>query len=130
MKIPWKVTRVLANLKSLAHFYAKNSIFHSSKPKHPTITFACGFHGKSGGSQAIASIANLLSASYNVSFASFPTSHVNTLLKKSVGICSRLPSNSDLYICDLSISIETLLSIKRQEKPVIVSIHGFKDEFA
>ena len=127
MRIPWKVKQLTSKLRGLAHFCAKNSIFRGLDSKQKTIAFACGFHGKSGGSQAIANIANLLSTSCNVIFTSVPTSHVNTLLNRAVSICRRLPVDSDLYICDLSVSIETLLSIKRQEKPVIVSIHGFKD---
>jgi glycosyltransferase involved in cell wall biosynthesis len=98
------------------------------RTKNFDVIFVCGFHGESGGSQAIANIANILSLKINVGFVSYGTSPYNHLLDKSVTILTDYNYDTKTFITDLSINIEDLLAIKRRRKRILTSIHGFKNK--
>jgi glycosyltransferase involved in cell wall biosynthesis len=123
--LPWKLQQAIEKITNAYHYFIKCNKRTIPNNLTPKITFICGFHGKSGGSQAIASIANLLSIHYNVTFISYPTSNINGLLSKRVHISNKI-AESDLIVCDLSINLDTLIQLKHKNKKIIVSIHGFK----
>jgi hypothetical protein len=114
MYIPWKVKRALELATNIYHFITKWS-FKPHQSVRRKATFICGFHGKTGGTQAIASIANMLSHNFDIFFLSHPTSHINSLVSKSVKLVNKLNVNSDIYICDLNIDIKTFKTDKKSQ---------------
>ncbi len=129
IKLHWRLVVAIERFKNAFH-YLKNTISnrsHIDKNNTITILFVCGFHGKTGGTQAICSIANLLAKTYRVKFVGHYFSHVNSLIDHGVKLTSKLDLDVDLYVCDLSIDIETLEKIRKNNGKIILSIHGFKD---
>lgn len=97
------------------------------RTKDYDIVFVCGFHGDSGGAHAIANIANLLASERRVAFVSNPFSNYNRLLSEKVTLVSTIEQHADIYLTDLSLSVDILKKIKSMNKTVLMSIHGFKD---
>lgn len=98
-----------------------------SQPAHRdglSIQFVCGFHGRTGGPEAIAGIANLLSRAHKVFFLANATSEFNQWLTRQVRRNSRLDKDADIFICDRSVGRKNLQTIAATGKPVIASIHG------
>jgi hypothetical protein len=106
---------------SLAYLLNKKYKSDYSTSKH--IHFLCGFHGLSGGSEAIVAIANQLATTYKVTFSSYPLSRLNVVISQKVRIVNHIPL-ADLFFIDRSLEEETLQIIRRLDKPIIVSIHG------
>lgn len=128
VRLPWRLRHGLDNLNNI-YFYFRNRLYNALLPvrSKPRIIFNCGFHGKTGGVFAIASIANMLAKKFRVQFVSFPTSNYNPLLATSVKVLKKIDFNADLYICDVTSNHEVLLTLKQHNKPVIVSCHGYLD---
>jgi glycosyltransferase involved in cell wall biosynthesis len=115
-------------LDSLSNRLAYNKLRYVRQvyKKSPEILFMCGFHGKSGGPIAIASIANGLSHFFNVSFLLSPSSYYNRLLSVGVKPVSVSPPNIELVICDLSINPKVLAPYKDKGTPILLTIHGLR----
>ncbi|NVJ96517.1 MAG: glycosyltransferase family 4 protein [Alphaproteobacteria bacterium] len=124
MRLPWRLQNGLSKA-GLAARYALAAT-RSTEHREIHIHFAVGFHGWSGGSEAIADVANMLSRSCQVSFQAGPFSHFNHWLLPSVSRTSAL-KDADLYIVDRALEGHTLRAIKARGKPVIASIHGGPD---
>ncbi|PCI59654.1 MAG: hypothetical protein COB35_10835 [Gammaproteobacteria bacterium] len=124
----WRLRLVIETMSNRFLFFykrwlkKKNTLLNAKN-----ITFICGFHGKSGGAQAIASIASMLSNKYNICFLSYPSSHFNRLLCDQVSLITKLNFSHELFICDLSTDITILSTLKAHNKKIIISIHGLKD---
>jgi hypothetical protein len=88
------------------------------------ILIYCGFHGKSGGTYAIANIANLLAGDYQVKFVSHPQSIYNSLLSHRVQIVTWPDPAVDLVLCDVSCPNEFLREAGKEGKRRIVTCHG------
>ncbi len=129
-RLPWFIQSRLEVIQNRYAFY-KNQFFYLynrsfSKPdiNRKLITFKCGFHGKSGGVSAIASIANMLTSRYCVEFVSYPDSFYNKLLNKTVRIVNKPDMNKDIFICDVSCEHSFFEELKAHDKKIIVSCHG------
>jgi glycosyltransferase involved in cell wall biosynthesis len=108
-------------------YFFRNRLNNVFLRKHQVnITFICGFHGKSGGPIAIASIANGLSKTFNVSFLLYASSYYNRLLAPSIKAVSQVYANVDLVICDLSASPQQIAKFKQKGVPILLTIHGLK----
>lgn len=127
-RIPWRLQILTVRLQNIFFFY-RNQLLHRKYTSAPrtSITFICGFHGDTGGSIAIASIANLLTPSYEVTFSSYPTSNFNRKLSKKVKLTRRKVPESDIYICDASCNHNILRTLRASNRTVIVSCHGLPD---
>lgn len=101
---------------------------HFTKRKNTVIQIVCGFHGRTGGAIAIASIANFLSKYYSVEFVCHRSSNFNQTLSHNVLVVSTASEHADIYIVDLSCSIDTLEFIKMGGKPIIATVHGMPDK--
>nr|WP_282450891.1 glycosyltransferase family 4 protein [Marinobacter bryozoorum] len=127
--LPWVIHKRLKRLKN-AYFFYRNQVANL-KRKHGTeisIVFICGYHGDTGGTIAIASIANLLSRYYSVSFCSYLASNYNRKLSSRVKITRGHLPESDIYICDASCDHRTLQAMRASGRNIIVSCHGLPDE--
>lgn len=125
----WRLRKLAVKIKSFVYFYSAHTRgLIQDKSRSNQITFICGFHGDSGGPQAIANIANLLSEQYQVAFISKPVSSYNTRLVKKIQIRSKIDNNCPIYITDLSIDIKTMSQLKKRKKKIIITIHGFKNK--
>lgn len=127
-RVPWRIRAKLNDLVNGFHYY-KNKLGHSIKfgkddPSIKSIVFENGFHGKTGSTYAIAGIANLLSKKYRVEFVSFPRSHFNPLLKKSVRIVRTKRADADLYICTVTCDLGLLEELRRDKKKVMITCHS------
>ena len=107
--------------------YLSKRIKHRSSKKALSIEFICGFHGKSGGPIAIASIANGLAKKFNVSFVLSPTSFYARLLSCEVKFTRKLDLSKDVYIVDLSADENVVSQIKAHNKLIILTIHGLRN---
>lgn len=114
-----KLKTFISELKNRYSFYKTNSDVNAKY----SIQFVCGFHGLSGGSEAIVSVANQLSKSFKVSFFTFPKSPLNPILGSFVRKATEI-EEADLFIVDRSLSEEEYKTIKSFNVPIIVSIHG------
>jgi glycosyltransferase involved in cell wall biosynthesis len=106
--------------------YLTKRIRHSSNKQALSIEFVCGFHGKSGGPIAIASIANGLAKTFNVSFVLPSTSFYARLLSNEVKFTRNLDFSKDVYIVDLSADENLVSQIKVHNKLIILTIHGLR----
>lgn len=113
------------SLNALSYFTKK--IRTRSKKTPLKIGFVCGFHGKSGGPIAIASIANGLAKTFEVSFVLNTTSFYARLLSNEVKFTHHLDFTKDVYIVDLSADINVVSQIKSYNKIIILTIHGLRD---
>lgn len=119
--------RTIELIKSSTLFLLK-SFNHKPSNHEKKICFLCGFHGKTGGPIAIASIANMLARKYQVSFHTNVKSYFNLLLENTVQLALKPSLDADLFIVDLSLDLETMELLKATGKPIILTIHGFKDK--
>jgi len=124
LRMPWVIMSNYGKLINACHYYAKKFDV-KDKLKDINITIKCGFHGKTGGLYAIASIANMLSTKHSVYFVSYPSSNYNPILCNNVKLINNLNLDSDIYIFDVSCDHESYELIRRLGKPIIVSCHGF-----
>jgi glycosyltransferase involved in cell wall biosynthesis len=106
--------------------YLTKRIRHSSNKQPLSVEFVCGFHGKSGGPIAIASIANGLAKTFNVSFVLTATSFYSRLLSSEIKFTRNLDFSKDVYIVDLSADEKLVSQIKAQNKLIILTIHGLR----
>jgi glycosyltransferase involved in cell wall biosynthesis len=113
-----------------SYFFYLNIVINSiNKQNNKTsITFICDYHGETGGTIAIASIANLLAQQYNVHFWSYPSSDYNRKLASSVRVTRQRLRKSDIYLCDASCDHQAMLEIRRSGGKIIVSCHGLPQE--
>jgi glycosyltransferase involved in cell wall biosynthesis len=128
-RIPWVIRSRLEWARS-AYFYYGNILLRSSRNENgnaKTITFHCGFHGRSGAVYAIANIAKLLSKHYHVEFVSHPSSNYNELLHRSVRIVSTPSLDSDLFICDNECEHDFYERVKAAGRPLLIICQGFRD---
>lgn len=125
MRLPWKLTSFLTKVRLAARYLAAK--LARRRPKGLTVQFFCGYHGSSGGSEAIAAVANGLSAHHTVWLNAGPFSWYNEWLHAAVGRTHGCLSQTDIFICDRSTSLSDLTRIKHTGKPVIASIHGLPD---
>lgn len=123
--IPWKIRHTF-NLVFRILNYFFNIFVNFFSSKNVDICFLCGFHGESGGTQAISCLANMLAKKYDVFFVSKPTSNYNNYLSLKVKISNKIPKKSLLYIVDLSINPFILKKIKSDSNKIVVTIHGFR----
>lgn len=126
-RVPWIIKYRYEQLVNSLH-YIKKSYVNRNNYNAINITFKCGFHGKTGGLYAIASIANMLSEKYMVKFVSYPSSNYNPNLIGKVNIVSVLNFDSDLYVLDVSCDHKTYKQIRQLGKPIIVTCHGRLNE--
>ena len=122
-RLPWFVSSRLDKLKNSYYYYRNISLTHQKKNSE-TIVFNCGFHGKTGGAIAIANIANILSAKFNIEFVSFPASNYNRLLVDSVKIIEKSDMQADIFLCDVSCNHKIFQTLKNKQKKIIISCHG------
>lgn len=123
--LPWFIQKRLTRLQNAGYFYRNQAAnIARSQSEAITIGFICGYHGNTGGTMAIASVANLLAPHYRVNFATFPASNYNRNLSKKVSLTREQLPVSDIYICDASCDHEMLKAIRAAGKPIIVSCHG------
>jgi len=128
-RLPWLINHNLEiAINAFNYLKNKNSKVVEGNCNNISISFKCGFHGKTGGLYAIASIANMLAKKYAVYFATYPTSNYNSILDSTVKLVNKLPSDSSLYILDASCDHETYERIKQTGRPIIVSCHGLLNE--
>ncbi|WP_262694265.1 glycosyltransferase [Kordiimonas aquimaris] len=123
MRLPWRLENQV-NKIDLAARYAVARLLTPRKKREVSIQFVCGFHGQTGGPEAVASIANMLSAQYDVSFQLGATSNFNRWLSRSVKRSRHINMDADLYICDRATDEGILKKIASSEKPIIATIHG------
>ena len=127
--LPWRIRHLVQQTNCNYKYYSANlfNLFRASDKRGQSIgkkiCFVCGFHGRSGGTQAIASIANLLSESYTVYFVLQPTSLFNILLKRKIRRGLRIDFSSDFFIVDVACDLDLVKQIRRAGKPIIVSCH-------
>jgi glycosyltransferase involved in cell wall biosynthesis len=112
------------SLNALSYFTKR--IRHSSNKQPLSIEFVCGFHGKTGGPIAIASIANGLAKTFNVSFVLPSTSFYARLLSSEIKFTRNLDFSKDVYIVDLSADENLVSQIKAHNKLIILTIHGLR----
>lgn len=100
------------------------SLFHVKREGKAVVQFIVGYEGISGGSEAIANIANNLCGDFKVFFAIGPLSNFNLWLSSKV---SRGITNGDIdfLIIDRSAALEDFELIANRAKIVICSVHGF-----
>ena len=136
-RIPWKVQHLIDSAIN-TFYYCLNRLYHRPKlPRiKPSVTVACGFHGRSGGVTAIANLTNMLSAHYGVDFVTSPTSTYNRLLRRSVHMVNQPAPKSPVLLCDMTCGNSVIRSAKAQQQTVIVTCHklldvshGFADEY-
>jgi glycosyltransferase involved in cell wall biosynthesis len=129
-RIPWIIKSKFEALLNILIYYSNKYYSYKYKGKsalNNTVTFKCGFHGKSGGLYAIATIANMLVKNHNVKFITYPASNINSLLDKNIELVDKIIDDSALYILDVSCDHETYQRIRQSGKPIIVSCHGMFD---
>ncbi|WP_339722112.1 glycosyltransferase [uncultured Paraglaciecola sp.] len=107
--------------------YLTKRIRHSSNTQPLSIEFVCGFHGKSGGPIAIASIANGLAKVFNVNFVLTATSFYARLLSSEIKFTRNIDFSKDVYIVDLSADENVVRQIKAHNKLIILTIHGLRN---
>lgn len=124
----WQLKNKAEDLK-LAFLYFKRKILLRKKIRKDSINilFIVGYTGKSGGNIAISSIANLLAEieSFEVKAIFSPTSYLNVLLSKKIGITNSISNDVDILITDLSADPKLYSNFPANK--IITSIHGFKD---
>lgn len=127
--LPWALKKRIIRLNNVVH-YCINILSNIGKSDNPRtkVAFVCGFHGETGGTIAIANVANLLSQFYQVTFFSYPESSYNRKLLNKVKISREKPPKADLYICDASCGHEIIRKIRKSGKQTIVSCHGLPDQ--
>ena len=105
VRLPWFLKVKIDEGKNV-YFYSRNKLLFrrqsGTRNTKKSITFKCGFHGKTGAVSSIANIANILSEEYDVDFISFPKSNFNKYLNRKVKITQKVNFESDLFLCDLS----------------------------
>jgi len=122
--IEWRRTKLI----NRTHYFSNVLFcFFSEKKARKKITFKCGFHGETGGVFAIASIANLLADLYDVEFITYPSSNYNRFLNRNVRLVRSSAFESELFICDVTCDRAFFECLKRENKKIIVSCHGFLD---
>lgn len=122
-RIPWRL-RASWQAWQNRSAYVFRRVARRKNGRLPRISFNCGFHGTTGGSIAISTIANLLATQFNVVFTTFPSSPFNRRLSREVALTNNALADADVYICDVSIAPKTFDEILRKQKVVIVSCHG------
>lgn len=115
-------------MKNFFHFleHKSTSLFRKDN-NNKKIVFICGFHGITGATIAIARIANLLAAKYQVSFAAGPFSDYNPMLESSVAIAAPTSPDKhdyDLYICDGHNDIPLFARLAEENKKCLLTVHG------
>lgn len=127
LRIPYRV-QVQLEAAQNRWAYFKNRRAHrataATSGALPSVLVNCGFQGKSGGTYAVANIANLLAAATDVRFLSTPTSVYNRLLSDRVRIVPEADFDADVYLCDASCSHEFMRAVTARGKRVIVTCHG------
>jgi glycosyltransferase involved in cell wall biosynthesis len=128
IEVPYRIRTRIQGTRNRWSFH-RNTLRHSvlragvsTQPPH--VVVHCGFQGQSGGTYAMASIANLLAQRYRVDFISRPPSIYNSLLSSSVRIVSRLESGPGVYVCDVSTPPEAVDDARAAGKTILVSCHG------
>lgn len=109
----------------LRYYFA--TLMHKRSSTGKKIHFLCGFHGMSGGPEAIASIANLLSTGHQVSMTLDPTSPFNYWLNERIERKRETPLDADIYVCDRQADLGLVGKLRQAGKPVIATIHGMPD---
>jgi len=107
--------------------YLTKRIRHRTNKHSLSIEFVCGFHGKSGGPIAIASISNGLAKAFNVSFVLTATSFYARLLSSEIKFTRNIDFSKDVYIVDLSADENLISQIKARNKLIILTIHGLRN---
>lgn len=96
-------------------------------PDQKRIVFNCAFHGITGATIAIASIANLLAKRYRVDFIAGPFSNYNAMLSGNVAVLpgAQLANTAyDLYVCDGHTELAVFERLAAQGKKCLVTYHG------
>ena len=127
--IPWMIQSRLDHTRS-AYFYYANLLANSSrenKRNARSITFCCGFHGKTGAVYAIANIANLLAKHHHVEFVSDPSSSYNEVLDRNVRIVSSPSFDADMFVCDNECEHSLYERVKAAGRPLVMICQGFRD---
>ena len=108
--------------KKLTYHFA--SLFHMKRREKAIVQFIVGYEGISGGSEAIANIANNLCRDFNVFVAIGPLSNFNLWLSLKVrrGIKN---GEIDFLIIDRSAGLKEVELVANRAKVIICSVHGF-----
>lgn len=112
--------------KLIKPFFSKKSFKETDEHSSISIGFACGYHGTSGASLAIANIANGLSEIYDVEFETKVDSSYSLHLKEDIKKVDAISEFHDIYIFDLRVAPQLVARLKSLGKFIIVSIHGYK----
>jgi hypothetical protein len=128
IEVPYRIRTRIQRTRNRWSFH-RNTLRHSVRragglAPPPDVVVHCGFQGESGGTYAMASIANLLAQRYTVHFISRPPSIYNSLLSSSVQIVGRLESGPGVYLCDVSTPLEAVDQARVAGKTILVSCHG------
>jgi glycosyltransferase involved in cell wall biosynthesis len=136
-RMPWRL-RYLRDRSANRCASYMNRLGHLLYPRQapPSIVVSCGFHGKSGGVTATASLANMLSNRYGVDFVTNANSNYNTLLQRSVRMIDRPRLHAPVLLCDVASGTRVIRSAQMRQQTVIVtchalldSLHGFSPEY-
>ena len=131
-RVPWRLRNAITLSRNKIYFYRQRWLQRglSSVPAKPVLVFECGFHGMTGGPVAIASIASTLAEDFEVYFVSFPESHYNPLLSRSVRLLrhrKELRRQIAAFVSDENLPT-TALKALRAEGPLLLTVHCLKDE--
>lgn len=127
LRIPYRVqVRLEAARNRWAYFKNRRvaRVSTAAAGPLPSVLVNCGFQGKSGGTYAVANIANLLAGAADVRFLSTPTSVYNPLLSDRVRIVPEADFDADVYLCDASCDHAFMRAVKARGKRVVVTCHG------
>lgn len=109
-----------STLRKLYH-YAKSFSLFRDDDESEIIQFCVGYEGISGGSEAIAMIANLLAEFHVVYFDVGPFSNFNYWLSPRIKRGVAAVTKTKLIICDRAAALQSV----NKSIPLICSVHGF-----
>lgn len=130
-RLPWFLAIRIKEAQNTFYFLlnrAMNLFCASFNKGTPLISFYCGFHGNSGGTFAIANIANILATKYQVEFVTYPSSNFNRLLNSNIKLVRNPNFSSSVFVSDAESDHGFFEKLKLLDKRLIITCHCFPYE--